>query len=71
MSPDGNLFGREALKALLQAAIQGDGCIGDRARSVLQKVAAFENGADPVDDQTLLLLQWHGRAPLWKASNKN
>ena len=62
MSPDGDLFGREALRALLRATPATNGSAEALGRLVLRRVAEFEAGVDPVDDQTLLLLRWQGRA---------
>jgi len=63
MSPDGDLFGRDALRALLRATDQTNGRAHDLGRYLLGHVADFEAGVDPVDDQTLLLLRWPGRQP--------
>jgi serine phosphatase RsbU (regulator of sigma subunit) len=60
MSPDGDLFGREALRALLRATDETSGSAEALGRLVLRRVAEFEAGVDPVDDQTLLLLRWRG-----------
>ncbi|MBP8098599.1 MAG: CHASE2 domain-containing protein [Arenimonas sp.] len=62
MSPDGDLFGREALRALLRATPETNASAEVLGRLVLKRVAEFEAGVDPVDDQTLLLLRWQGRA---------
>lgn len=58
LSPQGTLFGREALKLALQSAsVPGAEALG---RGVLAQVGAFEAGVDPADDQTLLVLRWLG-----------
>ena len=58
MSASSQLYGREALKLSLQPA---RGSIADIGQHVLNAVKAFEQGSDPADDQTLLLLRWRGR----------
>ncbi len=62
MSPDGDLFGRDALRALLRATRHADGSAEVLGRYLLGQVADFEAGVDQVDDQTLLLLRWLGPA---------
>jgi serine phosphatase RsbU (regulator of sigma subunit)/CHASE2 domain-containing sensor protein len=56
LSPAGKLFGREALKALLQS-IPGNSADG-LGQQLMARVAEFECGAEPSDDQTLLVLRW-------------
>jgi len=66
MSAGGQLYGRAALKASLQPSAGDVAGIGQR---VLDAVKAFEQGSDPVDDQTLLLLRWRGQPlPSWAAT---
>ena len=60
LSPAGKLFGREELKNLLQSI---PGSSADAlARQLLARVAEFEGGTEPADDQTLLILRWLGPA---------
>jgi sigma-B regulation protein RsbU (phosphoserine phosphatase) len=58
--PEGALFGRGALRECVAAADGGD--VDALGRSILGAIAAFEAGAEPGDDQTLLLLRWNGPA---------
>ena len=58
LSPAGKLFGREALKTLLQS-IPGSSA-DELGRQLLARVAQFEDGTEPADDQTLLILRWTG-----------
>ncbi len=62
MSPDGSLFGRVALSAVLRDASRAGGDVQDMGNQVLGQVAVFEAGVDPADDQTLLVLRWVGPA---------
>lgn len=58
--PEGALFGRGALRECVAAADGGD--VDALGRSILGAIAAFEAGAEPGDDQTLLMLRWNGPA---------
>lgn len=61
MSSDGSLWGREAMKSALQSACSGDRDVAESGAQVLARLARFEAGIDPADDQTMLLLRWLGR----------
>ncbi len=61
MSSDGNLWGRDAMKSALQSACTRDGNVTASGADVLSRLARFEAGVDPTDDQTMLLLRWLGR----------
>jgi sigma-B regulation protein RsbU (phosphoserine phosphatase) len=63
MSPDGDLFGREAVRSLLRSTDQKGSSAEFLGRHLLERVAEFEAGVDQVDDQTLLLLHWLGPLP--------
>jgi adenylate cyclase len=60
MAPDGALYGRGRLQALLQtpsllaSGVDAIGC------EILASVKTFEAGAEPADDQTLVLVRWRG-----------
>ncbi len=58
LSPAGKLFGREALKNLLQS-VSGRSA-DELGQQLLARVAEFEAGTEPSDDQTLLVLRWLG-----------
>ena len=60
MSPDGSLFGRNALAAALEAASVAGNDVQAIGQHVLAAVAEFEAGVDPADDQTVLVLRWFG-----------
>lgn len=67
-APDGALLGRPRLQAMLQDLLEGAPAPLEAAGAeVLHRIADFEGGADPGDDQTLLLLRWNG--PAAPASN--
>lgn len=60
-APDGALLGRARLQALLASQLHGPPAPLEAAGAeLLHAVEAFEAGADPGDDQTLLLLRWRG-----------
>lgn len=59
-APDGRLLGRARLQAMLGELLPGTPPLEGAGAEVLHGVAAFEGGADPGDDQTLLLLRWNG-----------
>jgi len=61
MSSDGSLWGRDAMKSALQAACTSDSDVAGSGAEVLSRLARFEAGMDPTDDQTMLLLRWLGR----------
>ena len=56
----GALFGREHLRDCVAQAPGSD--VQAMGALLLQAVAGFEAGAEPGDDQTLLLLRWDGPA---------
>ena len=56
----GALFGREHLRDCVAQASGAD--VQAMGALLLQAVAGFEAGAEPGDDQTLLLLRWDGPA---------
>jgi hypothetical protein len=61
MNAGGELYGRTRLQELLRtpSLLQGDaGVVG---HGILDSVNVFEAGTEPSDDQTLLVIRWHGR----------
>jgi serine phosphatase RsbU (regulator of sigma subunit) len=54
------LYGRARLKALLEAPARRDVDVTILGNEVLAAVKTFESGAEPADDQTLLLVSWRG-----------
>ncbi len=60
MSADGDLFGRAALGTALQDASRHQATVQQIGQRLLGRVAEFEAGVDPADDQTLLVLRWTG-----------
>jgi serine phosphatase RsbU (regulator of sigma subunit)/CHASE2 domain-containing sensor protein len=60
MNPGGALYGRERVQALLQTPAVVAGNVDSIAGAILASVKSFEAGAEPSDDQTLLLARWHG-----------
>jgi serine phosphatase RsbU (regulator of sigma subunit)/CHASE2 domain-containing sensor protein len=60
MDRNGALYGRARLQNLLQAPSLLASEVGDMGRTLLASVESFEAGAEPADDQTLLLVRWRG-----------
>jgi len=62
MNRDAALYGRDRLKLQLAASVHSASDITVIGNEVLKDVATFEAGAEPADDQTLLLVAWRGAA---------
>lgn len=62
MDRDGALYGRERLQVLLQEPSLFASDLDAIGRQMLTDVKTFEAGAEPADDQTLLLVRWRGSA---------
>jgi serine phosphatase RsbU (regulator of sigma subunit) len=60
MDRDGALYGRERLQALMQAPLLQASALHAIGDELLASVKAFEAGAEPADDQTLLVVRWLG-----------
>jgi serine phosphatase RsbU (regulator of sigma subunit) len=60
MDPNGMLYGRDRLQALLQSPALFASAVGAIGRELLADVLSFEAGAEPADDQTLLIVRWRG-----------
>jgi serine phosphatase RsbU (regulator of sigma subunit)/CHASE2 domain-containing sensor protein len=60
MNRDKALYGRARLKALLESPGNRDVDVTIVGNEVLAAVKSFEAGAEPSDDQTLLLVSWRG-----------
>jgi adenylate cyclase len=59
MSPSGQLYGRERLRAVLERT-RGASSVDAVGRAVLDDVEDFVGGAEPADDLTLVVLRWNG-----------
>ncbi len=62
MNRGGELYGRERLQTLLEAPHARGADAATLGNEILAAVTAFEAGADPADDKTLLLISWRGAA---------
>ena len=62
MNPDGVLYGRARLQTLLTTPSLFASDVDAMGGEILANVKAFEAGAEPADDQTLLLVRWRGAA---------
>ena len=60
MNRDGELYGRDRLNTLLEAPHARGADAAILGNEILAAVTAFEAGADPADDKTLLLISWRG-----------
>lgn len=61
MNPEGGIYGRARMKALVEAPGRRDLDLTILGNEILAAVKRFESGAEPTDDQTLLVLSWRGR----------
>jgi len=61
MNPGGELYGRDRLQALLQSPALFASDVGAIGRELLANVQSFEAGAEPADDQTVLVVRWRGK----------
>jgi adenylate cyclase len=59
MSPSGELYGRERLRAVLERT-RGASSVDAVGLAVLEDVEDFVGGAEPADDLTLVVLRWNG-----------
>jgi CHASE2 domain-containing sensor protein/serine phosphatase RsbU (regulator of sigma subunit) len=59
MSPSGELYGRERLRAVLESTLNAP-TVDAVGHAVLEDVAGFVGGAEPADDLTLVVLRWKG-----------
>ena len=62
MDRDGALYGRERVQALIKTEKMRTADVKTMGEAILADVQQFETGADPADDQTLLVVRWRGRA---------
>lgn len=62
MNRTGALYGRARLKALVDAPARRDLDVTILGNEILTAIKTFEAGAEPFDDQTLLLVSWRGSA---------
>jgi serine phosphatase RsbU (regulator of sigma subunit)/CHASE2 domain-containing sensor protein len=60
MNRSGTLYGRARLKALLDSPAKRGLDVAILGNDVLAAIKTFEGGAEPSDDQTLLLVSWLG-----------
>ena len=60
MNPGGELYGRDRLTTLLEAHGDRNADAAVLGNQILADVTAFEAGADPADDKTLLIISWRG-----------
>jgi serine phosphatase RsbU (regulator of sigma subunit) len=60
MDSAGNLYGRDRLRVLLRSPALFASEVGAIGRALLADVQNFEAGAEPADDQTLLIARWRG-----------
>lgn len=60
MNRGGALYGRDRLQTLLEAPHGRGADAANLGDEILAAVTAFEAGADPADDKTLLLISWRG-----------
>lgn len=60
MNRNGELYGRDRLQVLMQTPAVFASGIDKIAAALLESVKTFEAGAEPADDQTLLVVRWHG-----------
>lgn len=60
MTRAGALYGRARLKALLESPARRDLDLTILGNQILASIKNFESGAEPSDDQTLLLVSWRG-----------
>ena len=61
MNRSGALYGRERLRALLESPLRRGVDPTVLGNEILTAIKAFEAGAEPSDDQTLLLVSWRGK----------
>lgn len=61
MTRTGALYGRARLKALLESPARRDLDLTILGNEILAAIKTFESGAEPSDDQTLLLVSWRGQ----------
>jgi adenylate cyclase len=57
--PDGQLYGRERLEALL-GRLGGAASAAEVGEAIRRDVAAFTGGTEPSDDMAVLILRWNG-----------
>jgi CHASE2 domain-containing sensor protein/serine phosphatase RsbU (regulator of sigma subunit) len=57
--PDGQLYGRERLEALL-AGLGAAASAAEVGEAIRRDVAAFTGGTEPSDDMAVLVLRWNG-----------
>jgi serine phosphatase RsbU (regulator of sigma subunit) len=57
--PDGQLYGRERLEALL-GRLGGAASAAEAGEAIRRDVAAFTGGTEPSDDMAVLILRWNG-----------
>jgi serine phosphatase RsbU (regulator of sigma subunit)/CHASE2 domain-containing sensor protein len=60
MNPDGALYGRERLQALLEVPALFSADVAAIGGAISADVDRFEAGTEPADDQTLLVVRWRG-----------
>jgi serine phosphatase RsbU (regulator of sigma subunit)/CHASE2 domain-containing sensor protein len=60
MNREGALYGRERLRALLESPVRRGVDPTVLGNELIAAIKAFEAGAEPSDDQTLLLVSWRG-----------
>jgi serine phosphatase RsbU (regulator of sigma subunit)/CHASE2 domain-containing sensor protein len=60
MDPEGRLYGRDRLQMLLRSPALFASEVDAIGRALLADVQTFEAGAEPADDQTLLIVRWRG-----------
>ena len=60
MNRSGALYGRARLKAMLESPARRDVDLTILGSEILTGIKNFEGGAEPSDDQTLLLVSWRG-----------
>lgn len=61
MTQKGELYGRLKLNQLLSDTEIASFSADQMGAAIMQDVASFEAGQEPSDDQTLLVLKWHGK----------
>jgi serine phosphatase RsbU (regulator of sigma subunit) len=60
MNRSGAIYGRARLKAMLDLPTRRDVDVTVLGHEILAGIKNFEGGAEPADDQTLLLVSWRG-----------
>ena len=60
MDKNRGLYGRARLKAILESPARRGVDLTILGNEILAAIKNFEGGAEPADDQTLLLFSWRG-----------